>query len=711
MPQTALTLVQPILLAILPMLLKLGKKQPAEIMSVTDVERGLVARYLARILGRSDVTLRSARALILWLNERADILNLPIPTPLLESIGGYMTFKPAEFEKAWNANRSSFVAALDRAAKETPRPEPLATNAEHLVAALGLPPAAWKVLGLLACAARYEQVSYLASVASDALGPMVRAISLLVGEPQRIIEELMSPSGELVASGLVQVRENSVYLAGADARFAIPYRINTYLDRTFSGFAEMRNALLGEPVRSPVGYADYEHVAADRDLIKGVLRGALDESASGVNILLYGPPGSGKTELAKVVAEAADAVLFATGEDMRGEADRSERLADLVFSQRLLAGQKRTALLFDEMEDVAVHLLRRGGSKVYLNRLLETNAIPIIWTSNELQNIDPALLRRMTLAVELRRPPASQRKRILQRLVERVGLSLSENEIDGLARRVDATPAILENALRAAKFSGGGAEAIERAALGIVRAVSGVIARKPGTIPDFDPMLATASQDLGLLADKLVSGRVKAFSVCLSGPPGTGKSAFARYLSRRLGLELIQKRASDILGPYLGQTERSIAAAFEEAVEANAVLVFDEADSLLLDRRDATRSWEISQVNEMLTWMEEHPLPVCFTTNIMERVDTASLRRFTFHVVMHFLDKPGLKRAWQVFFMADRIPSEGLSFANLTPGDFVKVRKQAEVLGVLDQPVRLAEMLGEISRGKPQAGGSLGFMA
>jgi SpoVK/Ycf46/Vps4 family AAA+-type ATPase len=395
---------------------------------------------------------------------------------------------------------------------------------------------------------------------------------------------------------------------------------------------------------------------------------------------------------------------------MRGEADRSERLADLVFSQRLLAGQRRTALLFDEMEDVAVHLLRRGGSKVYLNRLLETNAIPIIWTSNELQHIDPALLRRMTLAVELRRPPASQRKRILERLVKRVGLALSDAEIEGLARRVDATPAILENALRAAKLAGGGADAIERAALGIVRAVSGVIARKPGNIPDFDPLLSTASQDLGLLADKLVSGRVKAFSICLSGPPGTGKSAFARYLARRLGLELVQKRASDILGPYLGQTERSIAVAFEEAVEANAVLVFDEADSLLLDRRDATRSWEISQVNEMLTWMEEHPLPVFFTTNIMERVDTASLRRFTFHIVMRFLDTPGLRRAWQVFFAADRVPAEGLGYANLTPGDFVKVRKQAEVLGVLDQPVRLAEMLGDVSRAKPDASGSLGFV-
>ena len=664
MPNAVLTSVQPILLAVLPFVFKLARGKQDNTMSVTDVERGLVARYLARVLGRTDVTTRGARALVLWLNERADTLNLPIPTAVTEAIGGYMTYKPAEFEKAWLAHRTAFVASLDRAAKETPRPEPLATNAERLVEALDLPPAAWKVLGLLACANRFEQISYLANVAIDALGPMTRAIALLVDEPPRTVDVLLSPMGELAASGLLQVRENNQYLSGNEARYSIPWRVNYCLDRAYADFAEMRNTLLGEPLKSPVGYADYDHVTADRDLITGVVKGALDESASGVNILLYGPPGSGKTELAKVAAEAAGGWLFATGEDMRGESDRSERLADLVFSQRLLGGQKRTALLFDEMEDVAVQLIQRGGSKVYLNRLLETNSIPIIWISNELSSIDPALLRRMTLAIELRRPPASQRKRILSRLAARVGLTLTDAEVEALARRLDTTPAILENALRAAKLSGGGADAIERAALGIVRAVSGVIARRPGTIPDFDPLLSTASQDLGALADKLVSGRVKAFSICLSGPPGTGKSAFARYLARRLGLEMMQKRASDILGPYLGQTERSIASAFEEAVEGNAFLVFDEADSLLLDRRDATRSWEITQVNEMLTWMEDHPLPVCFTTNFMERVDTASLRRFTFHVVLTYLDKPA----------------------------------------------RLAEMLGEISRAKPDARGALGFM-
>ena len=55
---------------------------------------------------------------------------------------------------------------------------------------------------------------------------------------------------------------------------------------------------------------------------------------------------------------------------------------------------------------------------------------------------------------------------------------------------------------------------------------------------------------------------------------------------------------------YVGQTEKNIANAFKEAKNKKAVLVFDEVDSFLQDRSSANRSWEISQVNEMLVGME-----------------------------------------------------------------------------------------------------------
>jgi SpoVK/Ycf46/Vps4 family AAA+-type ATPase len=683
-------------------------------MSTSDVERGLIARYLARVIARPEIAVRAARQVMFWLTERGSGLNLPLPQPIVEAMGSYYAapYNPIEFERVFHAHRAAIVRSLDAAARESGPPEPLASNVRQLVDVLDIADreAAWKLVGLIACYTRYEHIQYLCNMVQEAAGPVQRAIAFLIDEPVQTVADLLLTSHELVGSGLVQIREGE-WIAGHGGRHAIPARVNMVLDRAFASFAEMRKAILGAPLVSAVGPADYEHAAADRDLMIALLTGASVESAHGVNILLYGPPGSGKTELAKVAAAAAGIELYAAGEEVGRDAeqDRASRLADLVFYQRLIAGQTGTALMFDEMEDVAVHLIRRGGSKIYLNRLLERNTVPIVWTSNEIGAIDPAVLRRMTLAIELRRPPASQRRRIMAELLRRAGIALPDAEIDRLAKELDTTPAIIENAIRAARLSGGGSETIERAARGVMRAVSGLAARPPTAIPAFDPALTRASQDLIALADKLVAGKTRAFSLCLSGPPGTGKSAFARYLAGRLGIEVLHKRASDLLGMYVGQSEKNIADAFEEAREAGALLVFDEADSLLLDRRDAQRSWEISQVNEMLTWMEEHAWPVAFTTNLMDRIDTASLRRFTFHVRFEYLDRKAMLRAWQVFFGISTPPGEGLAWQNLTPGDFAKARKQAEVLGIAGDGERIAELIADISRGKPDARGTLGF--
>ncbi|MCK5913335.1 MAG: hypothetical protein KAG12_05615, partial [Desulfuromusa sp.] len=127
------------------------------------------------------------------------------------------------------------------------------------------------------------------------------------------------------------------------------------------------------------------------------------------------------------------------------------------------------------------------------------------------------------------------------------------------------------------------------------------------------------------------------------------------------------------------------------------------------DRRHAQRSWEITQVNEMLTWMESHPLPFACTTNLMDRLDQASLRRFTFKVGFSAMTHTQNRFAFSEFF-GIRAPKTIEDLSNLTPGDFTVVRKKADIMGVLDQPEELIKMLESESSVKGNDANQIGFL-
>jgi transitional endoplasmic reticulum ATPase len=207
----------------------------------------------------------------------------------------------------------------------------------------------------------------------------------------------------------------------------------------------------------------------------------------------------------------------------------------------------------------------------------------------------------------------------------------------------------------------------------------------------FDPALSSADVDLIALADQVSQSRSLAISFLLSGPPGAGKSAFARHLAEKLDLELIEKRYSDLVSMWLGESEKAIAIAFEEAADLRAFLVFDEADSLLRERSAAVHSWEVTQVNEMLAQMERHPFPFACTTNAPELLDAASARRFLFKLRFSPLAPSQVRLAYRRAFHCDT-PAALLKLSNLTPGDFAVVARKVACFGERDQR-RIAKWL------------------
>ena len=201
--------------------------------------------------------------------------------------------------------------------------------------------------------------------------------------------------------------------------------------------------------------------------------------------------------------------------------------------------------------------------------------------------------------------------------------------------------------------------------------------------------------DLEKLKNQLKNMNKLNFSLCLYGASGTGKSAYARYLAKALDINFCQKRVSDLVSPYVGRTEQNIAAAFALAKEQKSLLIFDEADSFLQDRTKAHYSWEKTAVNEMLTWMENHPYPFICTTNLMDNIDPASLRRFTFKVKYNFLTKEQIQIAFKYFFNL-KVKEEDISSLNrLSPADFTLIKNKAEIMGFDKDIKTLVKMLRE----------------
>ncbi len=481
--------------------------------------------------------------------------------------------------------------------------------------------------------------------------------------------------------------------------------------------------------RSPstLNVTHFPHLADEAAIIAGILREAMRHGIAGTNILLYGPPGVGKTELASVVAQTLQAELYEVGyADDDGAPIRGvERLQAFNLCQRLLSRRNNALVLFDEVED----MLERGEvpGKAWVNRALEENPVPAIWITNHPNALDPAYRRRFDYSVQFRTPPRAVRLQIASHYLQGIASVDAENAdvaaqsadhtwLHDLAESTSLTPSQMERAAKVARLveaqsllQGDTAPAQQRVLQVLERSAKllGQPKLRPGR-----PM-ATAYDLAYLNTDAPVTALVESLrhapggSFCFYGPPGAGKTALARYIAQALELPVVLRRASDLLDMYVGGTEHKIAEMFDAARAEPCVLILDEADSFLQSRAEAKHSWEITQVNELLTQMEEFEGLFICTTNLLAKLDPASLRRFDWKVAFSAMTA---SQRWAFFLQEFHLLGGNMETAaplqsyvrqqlgGLTPGDFAPVTRQFRLLRRTPSAQELLERLrGELA--------------
>ena len=558
---------------------------------------------------------------------------------------------------------------------------------------------------------------------------LAQIVALLTGQAEDQIWRALREDGLLVTTGIITVEQGE---ADLENKLGLGSGIDGLLMQTGVSESDLAKQFFKQAGEPTLELGAFPHLARDIEALLDYLRNAMQKKAQGANILFYGPPGTGKTELVKAISVALGGELYEVPfSDLEGDPIRGKsRLRAYNLCQKLLVRKQSALLMFDEIEDV---FEGRGGfwsifsvgesdsakgGKAWINRTLERNATPAIWITND-PDIDKAYLRRFDYSVRFPIPPLKVRLEIARHHLD--SFAPNDGWLASIAANEHTTPAQIERAAKVARIGSG-------EDLGRARAIVEQTLDRSATLLEQKRAparsLLRTGYDLGLIntnADvgKLITGLKQrpGGTFCFFGPVGTGKSELARHIGDAIERPVLLRRASDLLSMWVGGSEKNIAAMFAEARQQDAVLVLDEADSFLADRRGARQSWEVTQVNELLTQMEAFEGIFICTTNLMQKLDQASLRRFAFKLKFDYLTP---EQRWAMFSQElARLGGEVKEardwevavrqLACLTPGDFAVAARQYEIWGTSATAGELYEQLSRECAAKEGQSRSIGF--
>ncbi|MBN1243620.1 MAG: ATP-binding protein [Spirochaetales bacterium] len=589
--------------------------------------------------------------------------------------------------------------------------DPFLAHREKLASVFALPEGEIETLTFIWCAG--SEPAFRELLDSLKLSDYQRVLSVCSSLPLRELKEMLAPDGKLVKPGFViqDFFPPPHYVLAEELRefFAGEGSLQTMAKplETFMADSLVRRAPLGR----------FSVPAASRRIVEAVLR------SGGGAVLVHGAPGTGKTTFVANLLCEAGLKAFVLGS---GGADAENKPAFLRLKMAAhVAAASGGVLVVDECESflAGADLDRPGAAaaKAWLAEFLDARSPATVWIANEVDGVHDAIKRRFVYSLEFRRQDERAREGVWRELLDGYGLAkvVAEESVQALAKKFEVSAGGIDAALRALRsvvdsgnpLAEGEPLAVLSEILGRHETLMTGLRRAPESLRkardsrylpgalNVDTSLEELRAGLEHVARSLkerkraAEGTILPLNPCdgspevleakllFSGGPGTGKTAYARWLADALELPLVQKRASDLLSPFVGGTERNIADAFEEAEASGALLLLDEADSLFLDRARAERGWERSQTNELLTRMESFAGILVCCTNRRDDFDAAAMRRFQWKLTFAPPDAGKRLQLYRSYFAElcgepDSGASERLArLEGLCPGDFAAVHK------------------------------------
>lgn len=480
--------------------------------------------------------------------------------------------------------------------------------------------------------------------------------------------------------------------------------------------------VLGKPTSADLEIADFAANKDDIEMICQIISNALKNGEEGINILLFGPPGSGKTAMAASIAKHLDLSMFAVGEDEDQNLSHEEnktssrhRLNKLFQAHSFLKGNTKAILFFDELEDLLIKGTDSSKksdteSKIVVNRLLETNPVVTIWAGNDPDKFPESFRQRFSYVVYVGYQPMMTRKKVWEKRLEMKNMVLPPQDVVYLARHYSAPPRMIANAIKMASLTDNTVENIEnflKSSSKITNGDSEAIRATNSISEKFDPELMNydGAKDNRL---KAISGpSPRPYSLLLRGKPGTGVKSLARYLAEGAIMNTAEHDMRSLIEPNpMAPPEAKIRYAFQAANDSKELLVISNIDALAIDAKSSSANWNESGLAEV--FMEcayNHRGPMiasCYNTDI--EIPGFVTAVFSHDIELKSLSEEQSGLAYKTYFgkeySGDSLPK------NLVPADFSKVAKVLKrgLNGSTPEPEIIAMLKSQVNNRQSRSG-------
>ncbi|MDR0547893.1 MAG: AAA family ATPase [Deltaproteobacteria bacterium] len=467
---------------------------------------------------------------------------------------------------------------------------------------------------------------------------------------------------------------------------------------------------VGEPKLTP---CDFFVNSKTFNLLKGLFQ---SESLAPTHVLLYGPSGVGKTQFARTLAKEVDNLAYEVPVK-DSENTRSTHRINVILAGAIARRFNNAMLIIDEADDLlntdnyGLSMLFGGllkesmEGKSWLDDFMDKPGLKCLWIVNNHKRLPESVIRRFTFSLSFPNLGSKERLAIWRtsqkELVDLGSEVLSNAAIEKFANNAKVSPGVINQTFRKGLEAGATDEDTlisyvdkmidAHRKLSKARLTTHVLA------DSYRPNCVNISPSVGTILDilqNLVANNRELSEISSQGlkflfygPSGTGKTELAQFLANTLNLELVHGRLSNILSPYVGESENELANMFDRAQAIGGLLLFDEVESFLSIRERSVNQHMTLLTNEFLVCLERFKGIFIGSTNRFSSLDPAAIRRFTFKVEFKPLGPEGRIELFDSYFQTLTGSSVNesekkylLSLPSITPGDYSVVADKVKWL-------------------------------